>query len=88
MSFLQEWTVEAGRPDSITREKLKTIKRHPVTRISINPQTMKDETLELIGRRHTVLQGKGCLFACKRRMHLIILTWTSLLVAAGDKRRC
>lgn len=57
-SFLQEWTVEAGRPDSITREKLKTIKRHPVTRISINPQTMKDETLELIGRRHTVLQVK------------------------------
>ena len=58
LSFLQEWTVEAGRPDSITREKLKTIKRHPVTRISINPQTMKDETLELIGRRHTVLQVK------------------------------
>ena len=58
LSFLQEWTVEAGRPDSIIREKLKTIKRHPVTRISINPQTMKDETLELIGRRHTVLQVK------------------------------
>ena len=58
LSFLQEWTVEAGRPDSITREKLKTIKCHPVTRISINPQTMKDETLELIGRRHTVLQVK------------------------------
>ena len=58
LSFLQEWTVEAGRPDSITREKLKAIKRHPVTRISINPQTMKDETLELIGRRHTVLQVK------------------------------
>ena len=64
LSFLQEWTVEAGRPDSITREKLKTIKRHPVTRISINPQTMKDETLELIGRRHTVLQVKDAfLFA-------------------------
>lgn len=54
--YLQEWTVEAGRPDSITREKLQAIKRHPVTRISINPQTMKDETLELIGRRHTVQQ--------------------------------
>ena len=67
LSFLQEWTVEAGRPDSITREKLKTIKRHPVTRISINPQTMKDETLELIGRRHTVLQVKDAFFACKRR---------------------
>lgn len=37
---LLEYTVEAGRPDSITREKLKVIKRHPVTRISVNPQTM------------------------------------------------
>ena len=58
LAFLQEWTVEAGRPDSITREKLQAIKHHPVTRISINPQTMKDATLELIGRRHTVQQVK------------------------------
>ena len=62
LSFLQEWTVEAGRPDSITREKLQTIKHHPVTRISINPQTMKDATLELIGRRHTVQQVKDAFF--------------------------
>ncbi len=53
-STVQEFTVEAGRPDSITREKLEVLKRHGVTRISINPQTMKDETLKLIGRRHTV----------------------------------
>lgn len=58
LRFLQEWTVEAGRPDSITREKLQVIKRHPVTRISINPQTMKEETLRLIGRRHSVEQVK------------------------------
>ena len=51
---LLEWTVEAGRPDSIDREKLQVLKNHPVTRISINPQTMKQETLDLIGRRHTV----------------------------------
>ena len=51
---LLEWTVEAGRPDSITREKLRAIKRHPVTRISVNPQTMHQKTLDLIGRRHTV----------------------------------
>ena len=50
---MKEWTVEAGRPDSVTREKLRALKRHPVTRISINPQTMKAETLKLIGRRHT-----------------------------------
>lgn len=51
-----EWTVEAGRPDSITKEKLQVLKHHPVTRISINPQTMKEETLRLIGRKHTVQQ--------------------------------
>lgn len=53
-SDVQEFTVEAGRPDSITREKLEVLKKHGVTRISINPQTMKEETLKLIGRRHTV----------------------------------
>lgn len=53
---LYEFTVEAGRPDSITREKLAVIKKHGVTRISINPQTMKDETLKIIGRHHTVEQ--------------------------------
>ena len=53
-STVQEFTVEAGRPDSITREKLQVLKNHGVTRISINPQTMKEETLKLIGRRHTV----------------------------------
>ncbi len=50
----QEFTVEAGRPDSITREKLEVLKRHGVTRISVNPQTMNDETLRVIGRRHSV----------------------------------
>ena len=40
-STVQEFTVEAGRPDSITREKLEVLKKHGVTRISINPQTMK-----------------------------------------------
>lgn len=53
-SNLQEFTLEAGRPDSITKEKLEVIKAHKVTRISINPQTMNQETLTLIGRHHTV----------------------------------
>ncbi len=53
---LKEWTIEAGRPDSITEAKLDAIKKHGVTRISINPQTMKDETLRLIGRHHTTEQ--------------------------------
>ena len=48
-----EFTVEAGRPDTITKEKLDTLKRLGVSRISINPQSMKDRTLQLIGRDHT-----------------------------------
>ena len=54
LSEILEWTVEAGRPDSIDREKLLVLKNHPVSRISINPQTMNQKTLDLIGRKHTV----------------------------------
>ncbi len=57
-THVKEFTVEAGRPDSITREKLEVLHRAGVTRISINPQTMKQETLDLIGRKHTVEQVK------------------------------
>ena len=53
-----EYTVEAGRPDTITRGKLETLKRLGVGRISINPQTMNDETLRLIGRDHTAAQAE------------------------------
>ena len=51
---LLELTVEAGRPDSITREKLEVLKAHGIDRISVNPQTMQQKTLDLVGRRHTV----------------------------------
>lgn len=51
-----EFTVEAGRPDTVTRDKLLTLKKHPVTRISINPQTFNDSVLEAIGRKHTSQQ--------------------------------
>ena len=53
---LKEFTVEAGRPDTFTEEKLNIMKKHRVNRISINPQTMHDATLEIIGRSHTVEQ--------------------------------
>ena len=49
----KEFTVEAGRPDVITEEKLKILQDYGVTRICVNPQTFKDKTLELIGRKHT-----------------------------------
>lgn len=53
-SECQEFTVEAGRPDSITKDKLLTLRKYGVERISVNPQTMNQKTLDLIGRRHSV----------------------------------
>ena len=58
MDQVLEFTVEAGRPDTITPEKLQVLRRFPVTRISINPQTMNQKTLDLIGRKHTVEEIK------------------------------
>ena len=56
LSQVKEFTVEAGRPDSVTEDKLKVLAAHGIGRISINPQTMNQKTLDLIGRRHTVGQ--------------------------------
>lgn len=56
MEQVSEFTVEAGRADSITRDKLEVLKKYGVTRISVNPQTMNQITLDRIGRRHTVEQ--------------------------------
>ena len=53
---VQEFTVEAGRADSITKEKLQVLYKHGVSRISVNPQTMKEETLRSIGRAATAAQ--------------------------------
>ncbi len=53
LSALKEFTVEAGRPDTITAEKIKVLSDHGIGRISINPQSMKAKTLELIGRSHS-----------------------------------
>lgn len=53
LSACGEFTVEAGRPDTITREKLMVLAKNGVNRISINPQTLNDTVLETIGRRHT-----------------------------------
>ena len=53
LSSLREYTIEAGRPDTITDEKLHIMKECGVSRISINPQSMNQKTLNIIGRRHT-----------------------------------
>lgn len=53
VSAVREYTIEAGRPDTLNPEKLKIMKDAGVTRISVNPQTFRDEVLQTIGRRHT-----------------------------------
>ena len=53
LAGLREYTVEAGRPDTITEEKLRVLKKWGVDRVSVNPQTMSDRVLEVIGRRHS-----------------------------------
>ena len=66
LSTVWEFTVEAGRADSITEEKLQVLAAHGVGRISINPQTMKQETLKLIGRQHTVEQVKEAFYLARK----------------------
>lgn len=56
LSHLREYTVEAGRPDTVTRDKLFALKAAGVTRISINPQSFNDSVLEAIGRKHSAQQ--------------------------------
>lgn len=56
LTHLREYTVEAGRPDTVTKEKLLAIKNADATRISINPQTFSDDVLETIGRNHNSQQ--------------------------------
>ncbi len=54
LSLCREFTIEAGRPDTITKSKLEVMKKHNINRISINPQSMNDKTLSVIGRKHSV----------------------------------
>jgi coproporphyrinogen dehydrogenase HemZ len=64
-SDLKEFTVEAGRPDSISRKKLEVIAGHQVKRISVNPQTMQQRTLDEVGRRHTVEDVKKAFYLAR-----------------------
>lgn len=78
-----ELTVEAGRPDSITFEKLQVLKAHHADRISINPQTMNQETLDLIGRRHSVEQIEEA-FAMARRAGFDNINMDMILGLPGE----
>jgi coproporphyrinogen dehydrogenase HemZ len=67
LNYLREYTVEAGRPDSVTKEKLQVLRKHKVSRISINPQTMNQKTLAIIGRHHTVRQVKEAFYMAREQ---------------------
>lgn len=74
LSSLREYTVEAGRPDTVTEEKLRVLKAAGVSRISINPQTLNDEVLAHIGRRHTAAQFYEAFELARRCGHTNINT--------------
>ncbi|MBR5543136.1 MAG: coproporphyrinogen dehydrogenase HemZ [Oscillospiraceae bacterium] len=69
-----EYTVEGGRPDTITPEKIKIIKQYGATRISVNPQTMNDEILAAMDRRHTAEDVIRTVHEVKNEGGLIINT--------------
>lgn len=83
LSHLLEFTVEAGRPDSITRDKLETLYKLGITRISVNPQTMNQETLDLIGRCHTIEQTKEA-FALAREVGFDNINMDIILGLPGE----
>ena len=83
LSGCREFTVEAGRPDTITADKLDALKNGEVTRISINPQTLNDEVLKLIGRRHTTEQTLSA-FALARELGFRNINMDLIVGLPGD----
>lgn len=83
MQYVREFCVECGRPDSITEQKLTVLKRLGVERISINPQTMSDKTLELIGRAHSVRQTKEA-FALARKVGFTNINMDMIVGLPGE----
>ncbi|MEE3419660.1 MAG: coproporphyrinogen dehydrogenase HemZ [Lachnospiraceae bacterium] len=84
MDHVLEKTVEAGRPDSLTPEKMQVLVNHGVTRISINPQTMNQKTLDLIGRRHTVEDVEKA-FSMARQMGFANINTDMILGLPGEE---
>ena len=85
LSQVLEFTVEGGRPDSFTPEKLRVLRVHPVTRISVNPQTMNRQTLDLIGRMHTPEQTEEA-FAMARAAGFDNINMDLILGLPGENR--
>jgi len=76
---LREYTVEAGRPDTITREKLAVLRQFDVTRISVNPQSFRDEVLQAAGRPHSAQDAVEAYLLAKE-----MITETTELEALGE----
>lgn len=82
-SAVKEFTVEAGRADSITEEKLRVLRNHEISRISINPQTMNQETLDYIGRKASVKQVEQA-YALARNMGFDNINMDLILGLPGE----
>ena len=83
LSLCREFTVEAGRPETITAEKLQIFAKHGVDRISINPQTMNDSVLQGVGRKHTAEDIKKA-FAMSRQEGSFIINMDLIAGLPGD----
>lgn len=81
--YTKEFTVEAGRPETLSRKTLEIIKAGGVQRISINPQTMHDATLERIGREHSVAQVRTA-FQLARQVGIPIINMDIILGLPGE----
>lgn len=80
---IREFTVEAGRPDTITEEYLRVLYQHNIRRISINPQTMNDNTLKLIGRQHTAEDIINC-YGLAKEMGFPIINMDLIIGLPGE----
>lgn len=83
LTDLREFTVECGRPDSMDRDKLQVLQDHGVTRICVNPQTFKQETLNTIGRAHTV-EGTVSAFCLARDVGFTHINMDLILGLPGE----
>ena len=82
-SSVREFTVEAGRADSITEDKLRVLRSHGVDRVSVNPQTMKQETLDIIGRKASVAQVEQA-YALARKLGFDNINMDLILGLPGE----
>jgi len=83
---VDEFTVEGGRPDSLNEENMNIMKKYGVTRLSINPQTMNDDILKLIGRDHTVDQVLSCYYKA-REIGFPVINMDVILGLPGESVR-